>query len=293
MADLGRSSGRMAGMEDPEQLLKRILEFAADDPGIRAVIQTGSRARGTRIDEFSDLDLEFIGPGAKALVGDDAWAERIAPVLVGIHLANDEEDEPDWPTYLVVFAEGRKVDFTLADTARLTELRDELDELYERGYRVLLDKDGLAAGLPTASGRPRAEPPTAAEFETNQREFWFEATQVPIYAARGDLWHAQLRVAELRELLLTMLEWQTAATSSGQIDTWHAGHHVDEWVAAPLRDRTPAYFPAYQADSIVDAVRAMATTYATATAEAAEVLGHTDLRLRDRVLAHIERIGSD
>ncbi len=58
-------------MEDADLVVDRIIEFAAAHPEISAVIQTGSRARGTRVDEFSDLDIELIGSGTGELVGAD------------------------------------------------------------------------------------------------------------------------------------------------------------------------------------------------------------------------------
>ncbi|MGY1946472.1 aminoglycoside 6-adenylyltransferase [Nocardia asiatica] len=275
-------------MEDADLVVDRIIGFAAAHPGISAVIQTGSRARGTRVDEFSDLDIELIGPGTGELVGADDWLPAIGPVLVNIHLANDQ---PHWPTCLVVLAEGRKVDFTLAGPARLDGLiADGFDELYQRGYRVLLDKDGSTTALPPATGSHTPARPTAAEIEATQREFWFEATQIPVYVARDDLWPAMLRSAELRDLLLAMAEWHTSARSGGRIDHWHNGHHLHEWLDPRFRDDLPAFFPRYNGAEILAAVHAMAHTF---THLAADVCRENHCRywdLRERVLAHAERV---
>jgi aminoglycoside 6-adenylyltransferase len=130
-------------MEDPQLMLKRVLEFAARREGIDAVVQTGSRARCERVDEFSDLDIELIGPGAASLIGRDDWLEEIAPVLVSVQLANKAPEAPDWPICLVVYAHGRKVDFTLAGSERLRNLADHgLDATYGRGYVVHFDRTG-------------------------------------------------------------------------------------------------------------------------------------------------------
>ncbi|WP_280242365.1 aminoglycoside 6-adenylyltransferase [Nocardia abscessus] len=277
-------------MEDADLVVDRIIEFAAAHPRISAVIQTGSRARGTRVDEFSDLDIELIGTGTGEFVGADDWLRAIGPVLVNIHLDNDE---PHWPTCLVVLAEGRKIDFTLAGPGRLDDLiADGLDELYQRGYRVLLDKDGSTTALPPATGSHTPTHPTAAEIEETQREFWFEATQIPIYVARDDLWPAMLRVAELRELLLTMAEWHTTARSGGRVDHWHNGHHLHEWLDPRFHGDPPAFFPRYTGKEILAAVRAMADTFTQLTADVCRVWNHPALDLRERVLAHAERIAA-
>ncbi|MBF6338619.1 aminoglycoside 6-adenylyltransferase [Nocardia abscessus] len=277
-------------MEDADLVVDRIIEFAVAHPGISAVIQTGSRARGTRVDEFSDLDIELIGPGTGEFVGADDWLRAIGPVLVNIHLDNDE---PHWPTCLVVLAEGRKVDFTLAGPGRLDDLiADGLDELYQRGYRVLLDKDGSTTALPPATGSHTPARPTAAEIEATQREFWFEATQIPVYVARGDLWPAMLRLAELRESLLTMAEWHTTARSGGRIDHWHNGHHLHEWLDLRFRDAPPDFFPRYTGREILTAVHALAHTFSALAADVCRETNCPELDLRDRVLADAERIST-
>ncbi|MET7638713.1 aminoglycoside 6-adenylyltransferase [Streptomyces sp. NPDC005438] len=279
-------------MEDPRELLRSILDLAGGHPGVHAVVQTGSRARGDRVDRYSDLDIELIGPGTGELVGQEGWLRSIEPTLVALHLANEAEDAPDWPTCLAVFEGGRKVDFTLAGTERLTRMvREGLDPLYRRGYRVLLDPYGLARGLPEpVPGPPPWHPPTAGEFRDGQTTFWFEATQVPVYLARRDLWHAQLRLAEMREQLLTLLEWNARARSSGAVDTWHLGHHVDSWTPAAYREALPSVFPGYHRDEMSDALRAATGLYATVAEETAHLLDLPLLPLHAPVSRHVRRV---
>ncbi|MFW5418528.1 aminoglycoside 6-adenylyltransferase [Nocardiopsis sp. CNT-189] len=279
-------------MDNPELLLKRIVDFATARDGIQAVVQTGSRARGLRVDAYSDLDVELIGPGTAELVGEDAWLEEIAPVLVAIHLANEAEDDPDWPTCLAVFAEGRKADFTLAGPERLERMAaGGLDGLYRRGYLVHLDETGAARALEPSDPRPpERSAPDAGEFETDQREFWFEATQIPVYIARGDLWPAASRLVETEELLLRMLEWNAFARSGGAVDTWHGGHRIDEWAAEPYRSGIPSAFAGYDPDDQLRALRAITALYSRAAAETGGLLGLPVLDLHDRVLRHIDRV---
>ncbi|ALG08525.1 aminoglycoside 6-adenylyltransferase [Kibdelosporangium phytohabitans] len=279
-------------MEDPRFLLARVLGFATSCEGIDAVVQTGSRARGQRVDALSDLDIELIGPGAPLLAGRDEWLADIAPTLVSIHLDNeDDEDGPGWPTCLVVFADGRKADFTLAGPERLAAMKEHgLDELYGRGYVVHLDNTGITADLsPSDPTPPEREAPDAEGFEVNQREFWFETTQVPVYAKRGDLWPATSRLAETRELLLTMLEWYAGTRSGEPVDTWHNGHHMAEWLG-PDHSRIPATFARYDADDIIRALRATADLYADIAARTGKTLSLPVLDLHDRVLAHVDAV---
>ncbi len=244
------------------------------------------------MDALSDLDIELIGHGTAALVGNDDWPTTIADVLVGIHLANEGPEEPDWPTCLVVFAGGRKIDFTLAGTERIERMAlDGLDSLYERGYLVHLDKTGVTRGLPVAPVVPAAPPlPDADEFATNQREFWFEATQVPIYLARGDLWPAGLREAQMRALLLTMLEWNALARSHRTLDVWYDGHHLDEWLPERYRDRIAATHARYSAEDLLRALRELVDLYAEVAEETATLVSAEPLALRSSIAAHITSV---
>ena len=143
-------------MEDPDVLLATILDWARDDPRVTGVLQTGSRARRRRVDEFSDLDIELIGPGRDSLGSDDSWFHSFGDVMVVLPLENDDgpEDEASWPTRLVVYAGGRKVDFTLAGEERIGDMVfNGLDELYDHGYKVHHDKSGLLDKLPEPPAR--------------------------------------------------------------------------------------------------------------------------------------------
>ena len=85
--------------------------------------------------------------------------ERIVDWGRTMRLMRTDEGHPTW---LVIFEGSRKVDFSLLPLANLRDTIDAgpLPELYDRGYRVLLDKDGLAARLPlTRRVRKPRRPP--------------------------------------------------------------------------------------------------------------------------------------
>lgn len=264
--------------EDAEVMREAVLAFARSATGIEAVIETGSRARGQRVDGYSDLDLELIGPGAGALVGREDWLAPFGDVLIALHLENGGPDEPEWPTCLVVFAGGRKIDFTLAGSRRITDmLAKGLDATYSRGYRVLHDSSGASASLPPATG-VRPQRPTADEFLNLQRDFWFEVTQVPTYLGRGDLWHGLLRLEEMRAALLSLLQWHTHAVAGAETDTWYLGHHIDQWVPADVVDALPGCFSGYDVHQADAALRSCAALFADV---ATRITEHWGLPLLD------------
>ncbi|UCR89639.1 aminoglycoside 6-adenylyltransferase [Mycetocola spongiae] len=279
-------------MENPEELLATLLALVGDLPGVETVVLTGSRARDSRVDEYSDLDIELIGPGTAELIGREDWLAPLGEILVALHLANGGPGEPEYPTVLLVLAGGRKIDITLAPVRRLRDLiAHGLDDTYLRGYRILHDEGGHGAGLaPSRAGIPRRTPPTAAEFDRAQAEFWFEATQLPIYLARGDMWPVQLRDAEMKARLLEMFEWRALAADPG-VDVWHDGHHLHEWLPATLYSDLWEAHAGFRAADALRALRVTVDLYAEVSAEVGAALGlPTRAALRPRVLRHIAAV---
>jgi aminoglycoside 6-adenylyltransferase len=179
-----------------------IVRWAEDEPNVIALIRTGSRARDGQGDEFSDLDLEVIAADPRRLQRKDDWFRAFGGVWVVLRF-----DELRFPTRLVVYDGGSKVDYTLAGVERLTEMYQGLDSLYERGYEVLLDREGVTERLPRATGAfPILAAPSEAEFTFIVEEFWFEATHMPRYLSRGDLWVVKFRDWTMKRDLLRMLE---------------------------------------------------------------------------------------
>ncbi|TCP56763.1 aminoglycoside 6-adenylyltransferase [Tamaricihabitans halophyticus] len=282
-------------MEDPNELLASIVTWARTDPRVDAVVQTGSRARGTRVDEFSDLDIELIGSGWRDLVDDQRWSAEFGRELVSIDTSSAEEPDhsgPEWATRLVVYAAGRKVDYTLAGPDRLHHLSSGLDDLYQRGYLVHLDKNGIASNLPEPTGAaPVPARPSHDEFDNAIREFWFEASQVPIYLARGDLWVAKFRDNTMKEFLLEMLQWYAATEPAGAPDIWHIGHRMDQWLPAGLWRELHEVYGHFVAEDGWRALRASARVFGWVSEEVARRCGFpSPSTLAAGVTEHLERI---
>lgn len=279
-------------MEDPGALLEAILAWARADDRIEVVVQTGSRARGTRVDEYSDLDIELIGPGWRELAAERGWPSRFGPVMVSIASSSAEAGgTPDaWTSRLVAYRGGRKVDFILAGLSRLRARTERLGEVYERGYLVHLDKSGATASLPAPTGAAPEPPwPTAAEFDHALDEFWFEASQVPVYLARGDLWVVKFRDTTMKKYLLRMLEWY-AATEHAE-DIWHIGHHMHEWLPGHLWQGVQDSYARFDATDSWRALHATIAVFRDASATVARRCGFPPrTELATWVTAHIDRV---
>jgi aminoglycoside 6-adenylyltransferase len=215
-----------------DQLLEKIVAWAQHDENVLALILTGSSARvDEHLDEFSDLDIEVVARDPSVLASSDEWFRAFGEVWV-VQAFDEGQEEP---SRLVFYEKGAKVDFTLAGVERVQTIVETrtLDSLYERGYRVLLDKAGITVDLPEPSGAfPIKARPDQREFLAVVSEFWFEATHIPRYLLREDLWVVKFRDWTMKEQLLTMLEWHASAAGMTPRDVWHIGSHMRDWVDA-------------------------------------------------------------
>lgn len=226
-------------MEPINRIINKIVSFALLDPRIEAIVLTGSIARQTMFDRFSDVDIELIGSGCETLWQERRWINQFGKTLVVLALANEDEDSPDWPTCLSVYEQGRKVDFMLAGRDRIEKMqRQGLDDIYQRGYSVLLDKTGITNKLPEyADPTTLLSAPNFEQFFKNWQNFWFEATQVPISILRDEMWTARNRDQDMKNDLIEMFEWYTFIISDGKQDTWYNGRHLSQWLAPEYHQR--------------------------------------------------------
>lgn len=258
-------------------LLASIREWATAQDDVRALVQTGSLVRHDGlVDEFSDLDIEIVARDPVFLMENDAWIHEIGSPITILHL--DAEDGQEWSTRLVIFEDGIKVDFTLAGFRRLEGMSGAggLDPLYERGYSILLDKDGQAKKLPAPSfAAPVRSLPSEARFRERVEEFWFEAFHVPRYLARGELYQVKQRDWTMKELLLEMMEWHALARSGGAVDVWHIGKGIRAWADSATWAALQETFGRFDAEDSRRAHDATTRLYSRLAREVAGMKGWT------------------
>jgi len=126
-------------------MLSQVLDWARQEERIRALVLTGSLARGDgSTDQWSDLDAQIIARDYASYIADDSWLDGLGEVWIRFPLSQD------LPYKLVWFAGGAKVDFQFlrVDTIHEMICSGALSDEYLRGYIVALDKDGLFRDLP-------------------------------------------------------------------------------------------------------------------------------------------------
>lgn len=194
-------------------MLDRIVRWAEGDERVRAVLLTSTRASPhARTDRFSDYDVVLYLTDLAPFSRDITWLGSFGEVLVHWPDAGEAGGFP-FAMLLVIYADGTKVDFTLAPVQRLDRIAETgvLPDALDVGYQVLLDKDGRAAALPPPTYTAHIpRPPTQAEFLAVVEEFWFESTYVAKNLWRDELLPARhsLETVMKLDLLRQVLEWR-------------------------------------------------------------------------------------
>lgn len=257
-----------------EGILDKIVEWANAQPDIVALIMTGSRARPDGVvDAFSDYDLEIFTTDPSRYTSYGSWMTEIQDVWVYLPTISDRGCE----TRLFVFEGGEKVDFSILPVSALEHAvkSQKLDDLNERGFRVLIDKNGLASRLPSPSySLPKRHPPTEAEFRATVEEFWFEASHIPKYLVREDLWVVKFRDWTMKALLLKMMEWHAVATKADSSDVGHIGMRMKDWAPPEVWHRLHEVFGRFGRADSWRALLATTSLFRDVAMETADRLGY-------------------
>jgi len=215
----------------PEELIARIVDWSHARDDVRAVVLFGSRAQPDgRVDDMSDVDIEltFAVVTPELLAG--SWWRDFGVVWTAF-------SHDPLPVWSLVYEGGLAVDLSIVDPDRIAGMvaAGKLSRVWERGYRVLLDRDGSTRGLPAPSGTmPDPGPLSHDEFRRLVDGFWVEVLRVPKYVARGELWAAKSRDWSAKTRLLRMLEWHAVVLGGHRVDGHGLGRGLPGWLPPDL-----------------------------------------------------------
>jgi len=260
-------------------LIKKTMDWINSKDVIRLALLTGSFADGSVTDELSDLDISLFCSDPKLLTGSDSWLKDIDDVWVMIpekyHLLG-----ATIPTRLVIFKDGKKVDFSFFSIDQLETLgRDKLPDAFNMGYEVLVDKDHLASKLPLPEfvGFRETEP-SVEDFHHLIKEFWFEVYHVAKYLYRQDLWSMQFRFSGIfHNILIKMICWNEAAKYNWDYSTHSNGKWLEKWVGKDTWNTIHHIFPHFDTEEGWNALREMTQLFKRLSHETSKSLGYENL----------------
>ena len=252
-------------------MLEKVVSWANGEDAIRAVVVTGSLARGDgSTDDFSDLDVQIIATDYARYIADDSWLDKLGEVWIRFPLYEDV------PYRLVWFADGTKVDFQFMTVEMIRQIIESrrLSDEYLRGYLVALDKDDLYRDLPPS---PRIFPqpanPSAEQVAAVFNEFWFEAIHVAQFIRRREFWVVKFRDWTMKCDLLQLLEWHARATSEEPVNTWLLGKRMREWTDAKTYDSVREIWSGWEAKALWQALRKQIELFDKLSSELSVTLG--------------------
>ena len=230
----------MTDTEKEKEVIKRLIGWAEQQPLVRAMLLTSSRAiPNAHVDVFSDYDVILAVLDVRPFYGDRTWLGDFGPVLVVYR--DPLEPYYGFPksAYVTQYENGLKIDFTLwpVEILRQVAANPQLPDEFDAGYRVLLDKDHLTDGLkPPTYAAYIPTPPTESEYQTVVELFFHEATYVAKHLWRDDLMAAKYNLDHAMKLenLRIMLEWRIEIDHHWSVKPGTYGRRLKNWLSPDL-----------------------------------------------------------
>lgn len=259
-----------------ERLQIELAAWAERIAEIRAILVVGSQARQIKpADEYSDLDISLYVTRNHAQETEFylQWMRNFAPVWMIL-----EEHHDETKSWLILYQGGIKVDFSVTPISTLQPLIDDqyLWDDQQRGYNILLDKDGIVAQLPTPT--PFAPlpytPPTQAQFIQRVEGYFYGAVYLAKQIKRSNLWKAKWADQIQQRMLLEMLEWHAHATHDSPVDTYYRGDFMRDWVSEATWRELHDVFAHFEAADSRKSLIASVRLFTRLTEETAAKLGY-------------------
>jgi aminoglycoside 6-adenylyltransferase len=259
---------------DYEKTLAQLTDWALKNESVRAMVLTGSGgARDAHC--LSDRDIEIYCTDVDGLLADESWWMGLGQVLVVERLENPGRH----PTRLVYYV-GGKLDFNLLRAERLG------DQVYDRPFQVLVDKDGTAPSEVTPS---TWAPPDASKFDESVNWAYAAALMCAKAVVRGELWSAKIRDNDLKGQLLEMIEWDHRTRYGPDFDTRYLGTRMNDWMDADVRHALHTCWGHFDAIDAEHALRSSLDLYVVLAKRTASNLGLPDFD-PDALRAELETI---
>jgi aminoglycoside 6-adenylyltransferase len=287
----------MTRTHDDDPVIRRLQDWAAGQDDIRAMLLTSTRAiPGAAVDALSDYDINLVVRDVAARATGRGWIDAFGEVLI----AYWDPIEPDLESGLVTsgnivqYADGLKIDVILWSVAMLAHLarRPSLPAELDAGYRILMDKDGLATSLPVPTGRGyRPSPPDRETFLRNVNDFFVGVPYVAKCLVRDEILPAKWVLDyDMRFVyLLTMLEWRMECDHGWSVSPGVNGRGLKRYLPPDLWAEFETTFTGAGIAENRDALLRMIGFYRRIAREVAAHLGYDYPEDRDRRVTTLAR----
>lgn len=251
-----------------QQILERFVRWGMEEERLHAVLLIGSRVRGDHpADAYSDFDLVAIVENPEAFLRTDEWVSQLG----SYHISFTEDTIGGAKERRILFDQGQDVDFVFLSQGSISE--DAL-ALLRSGYRVLIDKIGLASMLPPVGSTPGALP-SKGEFDNLVQDFWYHSVWTAKKLLRGELWTAKSCLdSYMKGRLLSLLTYHARALHGPDYNTWHSGRFLEEWAEDWVVRRLSSCFARYEQGDMKKALFATMELFRAVAMETGKKLGY-------------------
>lgn len=258
-------------------LIRRIKSWAQANDYIQAVIIVGSRARPRESFDFlSDLDLIVFTSFVEQLTLYDGWISELGRVWI----ADLDETGPGDPEWIVIFENGQKADFVIAQaqpdlSLEQLLLKSPYQQVFMRGWRALFDR----WGHPMISKEDWAVDTSKPPFEPSEYNQHINRILILVYRAakfigRRERWRGQLVLSQIRQHLLWLIEEHARISAQTVVDTWYDGRFIEQWAAPSVKEMLPEIFAKYDLE---DMARALLVILSLAHLITSDIAKHNDI----------------
>lgn len=262
-----------------DELIDRFRAWAERAPDVQALAIVGSRARAQDpADEWSDVDVVIVADDPARYLANSEWLADIGRCRLTF-----VQESPFAGLYerRAHFDGGTVFDLVVIapDVMGLAADLPATADLISRGWRALVDKQGLAARFVDLIGRSATSrartPPGSADLADATARFWHACIWTARKVCRGELWVATVAVnCGLHESLLQVLEWEAETRpGGGDRDVWFRGRFLERWADPAAVRLLGETFTSYDRDSAAHSLRILARLYSDLITQIARRVG--------------------
>ncbi len=277
--------------------IRRLIEWASQREAVRAMLLTSTRAIPNAVlDAWSDYDVILVVADIHPFDVDRSWLEDFGEVLVAYWDPIGPHPVTSIPqvSNVTQYAGDLKIDFTLWSIEQMRRIATApaLVPGLDAGYRVLLDKDQLTAGLrdPTyAAYIP--ERPDEATYRTLVNDFFVGVPYVAKCLLRDELLPAKWCLDyDMRDVYLRpMLEWRMECDHGWSVPTGALGKGLKKRLPPDLWAELEATYAGAGIDDNWNSLFSMIAFFHRIARDVGEHLGFTypeelDRRVTDHAL---------
>ncbi|MCA9884952.1 MAG: aminoglycoside 6-adenylyltransferase [Anaerolineae bacterium] len=283
-----------------DAVINMLTLWAESNDSVRAMLLTSSRAKlDASVDDLSDFDVLLIVSDITPFHTDRSWIKDFGRVLVAYW--DPVQGVPEVPEFSMVgsvvqYENDYHIDFIVWPIGIIQQIvaAQNLPDGLDDGYRVLLDKDGLADSLPAPTCTAYIpKKPTEAEY-LQCIEYFF--SDIP-YVAKC-LWRDELAPAKWcldydmkYNFLFKMLEWWIAHQHDWAIAVGVNGRGLKKHLPQKYWAKLEATYCGADIDSNWDALFSSITFFRQVAIEVGQYLEYTYPHALDKgVTAHTERV---